>query len=155
MGREERAKRTARRGSDAGQCPAGCATGIGRDPQGRQLLGFVAPLNGAFRKNDPYNELDATRGAHPLSLSLSLSRARGERWLSRISRTLSTVLPVNSLSPESLAKRAIDPPRGTARKLARSARLLPPIPRRTTAYTRLTLASPVARFDHVAGKYRV
>lgn len=49
-----------------------------------------------FRKNDPYNELDATRGAHPL-LSLFIS---GERC-SRESRGRSTVLSVNSLSPES------------------------------------------------------
>lgn len=86
-----------------------CATGIERYPRPTiaQLWSTMV-----FRKNDPYNELDATRGAHPPPL-LFIS---GERC-SRESRGRSTVLSVNSLSPESrggAAARAnltrIDPP---------------------------------------------
>lgn len=97
---------------DAGQCPAGCATGTERYPQGRQLLSFGPRW--VFRKNDPYNELDATRGAHPPLLFIS-----GERC-SRESRGRSTVLSVNSLSPELRGGAAVRANLVESTRLARS-----------------------------------
>lgn len=67
-----------------------------------------------FRKNDPYNELDATRGAHPPLLFIS-----GERC-SRESRGRSTVLSVNSLSPESRGGAAVRANLVESTRLARS-----------------------------------